>query len=108
MLIRIVRMTFEPAQVPVFLSLFEATKHQIRQQPGCRFLELWQDADNPAIYCTHSHWDDATALDSYRRSALFGEVWPATKRLFAAPPVAFSSLSAGSVEPEALASGRVS
>ena len=90
MLIRIVRMSFEPALVPAFLALFHATEQRIRQQPGCRHLELWQDADNPATYCTHSHWDDATALDAYRQSALFGEVWPVTKRLFAAPPVAFS------------------
>ena len=90
MLIRIVRMTFAPAQVPAFLALFRATEQRIRLQPGCRFLELWQDADHPATYCTHSHWDDAAALNAYRRSVLFGEVWPATKRLFAAPPVAFS------------------
>ena len=90
MLIRIVRMHFEPAQVPTFLALFRATEQRIRQQPGCRHLALWQDADHPAIYCTHSHWDDAAALNAYRRSALFGEVWPATKQLFAAPPVAFS------------------
>ena len=94
MLIRIVRMTFEPEQVPTFLALFRESKARIREQPGCRHLELWQDAANPAIYCTHSHWDDAGALDTYRQSALFGEVWPATKRLFAAPPVAFSSLIA--------------
>ncbi len=91
MLIRVVRMTFIPAETPAFLALFYRTRHRIRQQPGCHRLELWQDADNPAIYCTYSHWDDETALDAYRKSALFGEVWPATKRLFAAPAVAFSS-----------------
>ena len=90
MLIRIVRMSFEVEQVPAFLALFRASEQRIRQQPGCRHLELWQDTQNPAIYCTHSHWDDAAALNGYRKSALFGEVWPATKRLFAAPPVAFS------------------
>ncbi|MBF9237876.1 antibiotic biosynthesis monooxygenase [Hymenobacter sp. BT683] len=90
MLIRIVRMTFAAEQVPAFLALFRESENRIRQQPGCRHLELWQDAQNPAIYCTYSHWDDAAALDAYRKSALFGEVWPATKRLFAAPPVAFS------------------
>lgn len=91
MLIRIVRMTFSPAQVPAFQALFAETADLIRQQPGCRFLELWQDASEPTIFCTHSHWDDQTTLDDYRRSALFGRVWPATKRLFAAPPLAFSS-----------------
>ena len=90
MLIRIVRMTFRPEEEPAFLALFRATEQRIRQQSGCRLLELWQDADHAATYCTHSHWDDAAALNTYRKSALFGEVWPATKRLFAAPPVAFS------------------
>lgn len=83
-------MTFEPAQVPAFLALFRETESRIRQQPGCQHLALWQDADQPHVYCTYSHWNDAAALDAYRRSALFGAVWPATKRLFAAPPVAFS------------------
>ena len=92
MLIRVVRMTFNPSQVPAFLALFYGSQHRIRQQPGCLHLELWQDADNPAIYCTHSRWHNENALNAYRKSALFGEVWPATKRLFAAPPVAFSSL----------------
>ena len=90
MLIRVVRMTFGAEQVPAFLALFHGSENRIRQQPGCRHLELWQDADNPAVYCTYSHWDDPVALDNYRKSTLFGEVWPATKRLFAAPPVAFS------------------
>lgn len=94
MLIRIVRMTFVPEQAATFLRLFRATESRIRQAPGCRYLELWQDADNPAIYCTHSHWDSAAALNAYRQSALFGEVWPATKRLFAAPPLAFSATAA--------------
>ncbi len=87
-------MTFEPARVPAFLALFHASGPCIRQQPGCRHLELWQDADQPNVYCTFSHWDDAAALNAYRRSVLFGEVWPATKRLFAAPATAFSSLLA--------------
>lgn len=90
MLIRVVRMTFAPDQVPAFLALFHDSENRIRQQPGCRHLELWQDADQPNVYCTYSHWDSAEALDAYRKSSLFGEVWPATKRLFAAPPLAFS------------------
>ena len=92
MLLRVVRLTFDPAHVPAFLALFEATKTRIRAQPGCLGLDLWRDAAAPAVFCTYSRWQSAAALDAYRRSALFGEVWPATKRLFAAPPVAFSSL----------------
>jgi quinol monooxygenase YgiN len=90
MLIRIVRMTFAVDRIEEFLHLFRESEAQIRQMPGCRFLELWQDADQPHVYCTHSHWESAEALNAYRRSALFGQVWPATKALFAAPALAFS------------------
>ena len=90
MLLRIVRLTLQPERVPEFLALFRSSESSIRQQPGCQHLELWQDADQPHVYCTYSHWVDAAALDAYRRSALFGEVWPATKRLLAVPAQAFS------------------
>jgi quinol monooxygenase YgiN len=84
-------MTFDPSRVAEFIAIFKESENQIRQQPGCRHLELWQDADNPSIFCTFSHWATLADLQAYRRSALFGQVWPATKRLFAAPPYAFSS-----------------
>ncbi|RSK46988.1 putative quinol monooxygenase [Hymenobacter rigui] len=90
MLIRIVRMTFRPEQISEFLELFHASEDHIRHMPGCRFLELWQDTNHANVYCTHSHWESEEALNAYRRSALFGQVWPATKALFAAPPLAFS------------------
>ncbi|GGF18874.1 monooxygenase [Hymenobacter cavernae] len=83
-------MTFRPDAVADFLRIFGASEEKIRQVPGCRHLELWQDVDQPQVYCTYSHWDSVAALDDYRRSALFGEVWPATKALFMAPPLAFS------------------
>ncbi|GAA4004607.1 hypothetical protein GCM10022408_15510 [Hymenobacter fastidiosus] len=88
--IRIVRMTFQPDRTADFLKIFRDSEALIRQMPGCQHLELWQDADLPHVYCTHSHWDSAEALNAYRRSELFGQVWPATKALFAAPVLAFS------------------
>jgi quinol monooxygenase YgiN len=90
MLVRIVRLTLDPARVPEFLEIFAQSQAQIRQQPGCQHLELWQDANVPHIYCTYSHWDDAAALNAYRGSTLFGQVWPATKRLLTKPAEAFS------------------
>ena len=91
MLVRIVCMTFEPAHVDAFLALFTATQHLIRQQPGCLHLELWQDAEQPATYCTYSRWESEATLNAYRKSELFGRVWPATKRLFSEPAAAFSA-----------------
>jgi quinol monooxygenase YgiN len=90
MLIRIVRMTFEPDQVPAFLDIFKDSQPKIRAMAGCQHVELWQDLDQPHIFVTHSHWDDAAALDAYRNSTLFKGVWAKTKVLFAGAPLAFS------------------
>ena len=85
-------MTFDPTQVAAFLTLFGATKTRIRAQPGCLGMDLGRDAADNAVFCTYSRWESEAALNAYRQSALFGEVWPATKRLFIAPAVAFSSV----------------
>lgn len=91
MLIRIVRMTFRPEEVQHFLDNFEANKEKIRNFPGCRHLELWQDENQKNIFMTYSHWDAEEALNQYRDSELFKSVWSYTKTLFADKPSAFSS-----------------
>ena len=87
---RIVRMTFREDALPEFLALFHQSKNQIRNREGCLHLELWQDADAPHICTTFSIWQSQAHLNAYRKSELFGQVWPATKILFAAKPLAFS------------------
>ena len=96
MIIRVVRMTFAAA----FLEIFRASQPRIRSFAGCRYLELWQDAQAPHIFCTYSHWDSEEALNNYRHSDLFTGVWSATKKLFAAPPLAFSSVAYHAEQPE--------
>ena len=93
MLVRVVRMRFRPEAVPAFLVLFHRTADRIRASPGCRHLELWQDAADPAHFATHSHWDDDAALDAYRHGDLFRDTWRETKALFAAPADATSYAS---------------
>ncbi len=90
MLVRIVRMTFRPDALPDFHAIFDRSKQQIRAFPGNRHLELLHDPDNPAVRMTYSLWDDANALEAYRKSDLFRHTWAATKPLFAERPVAFS------------------
>ncbi len=91
MLIRIVRMTFKPEEVSAFLENFEANKSSIRNFPGCRHLELWQDENQKNIFMTYSHWENEESLDQYRDSELFKTVWSFTKALFSEKPQAFSS-----------------
>ena len=83
-------MTFEHDKINQFLSIFEDTKAQIRQFQGCTHLELWQDQDDPRIFFTHSQWESADALESYRNSDLFKSTWRETKQLFAEKPQAWS------------------
>ena len=91
MLIRIVRMTFKEDSVDEFLAIFEESKNKIKTFPGCHYLELHRDYDRANIFITYSKWEDDNALNDYRKSELFGEVWERTKRLFSEPPVAFSN-----------------
>jgi quinol monooxygenase YgiN len=90
MVVRIVKMTFAPEHIGRFTELFEGWKPRIRAFPGCRHLELLHDAGDPRIFFTYSHWDGPDDLEAYRRSDVFGEVWPVVKTLFAAPTEAWT------------------
>lgn len=93
MLIRIVRMTFQPDRVEEFRKIFEESKDKIRAREGCRQLEVWQDLHQPNVFITHSHWDSEAALNAYRDSELFRTTWQKTKALFADRALAFSAKS---------------
>lgn len=84
-------MKFKPDGVADFLENFESNKIHIRNFPGCRHLELWQDFSEKNIFVTYSHWDSEEALNKYRDSELFKSVWSFTKALFSEKPQAFSS-----------------
>lgn len=100
MLIRYVRMTFEADKVSTFLDFFNKNKVAIRSFPGCSHLALLQDLDNPNVFMTHSHWENADDLEDYRTSPLFEYVWGNTKIHFAAKPVAYSVQCIEIIEPE--------
>lgn len=58
--------------------------------PGCKDVTLLQDTRYPNIVSTLSHWTDESALEAYRNTEFFRQTWSATRKLFAAPPVAES------------------
>ena len=90
MLVRIVKLSFEPSKIEEFLSNFEANKHKIRNFEGCCFLELYRDQNTTNVFFTYSYWASETDLNTYRHSELFKEVWATTKPLFNAKPEAWS------------------
>ncbi len=90
MFVRIVKMSFHAAHIPAFLENFESNKEKIRNSPGNRLLELYQDKNDKNIFFTYSYWETENDLENYRKSELFGEVWKFTKALFNAKPEAWS------------------
>lgn len=90
MIIRIVKMTFQPELVPDFLKNFEANKRRIRTFNGCRHLELLRDIHAENVFFTYSYWKSEDHLNAYRQSDLFKNVWLKTKSMFADAPQAWS------------------
>lgn len=92
MLVRIVRMEFDPDKVEEFIDLFSRHKQLIRAFPGCLALELHRDQHNDQVFYTLSHWQSSDDLDRYRSSSLFRSVWKSTKALFREKALAYSLL----------------
>ena len=91
MLLRIVKMEFDLAHVQAFDDLFAQSQARIKETPGCHGVRLIKGLGDQPIRTTLSWWEHDADLQAYRKSSLFGEVWPRTKAMFSAPPVAWSS-----------------
>ncbi len=90
MLVRIVKLSIHEENIKAFLENFEEMKIHIRNAPGNRFLELYQDKNNKNIFFTYSYWETEQDLENYRKSELFYDVWEFTKKLFNDKPEAWS------------------
>jgi quinol monooxygenase YgiN len=92
-IVRIVRMTFSESSTVDFEALFAKHSDAISSQSGCFSVELVTDPSNPNVRTTISRWENELSLNNYRKSVLFGKVWPETKQLFSAPPEVISYIS---------------
>lgn len=82
MIVRIVKLHFHEDKIQDFLDFFEGIKWQVAKQPDCLGMKLLRDKDHQNIVFTYSHWKDEKALNTYRDSELFGQVWPTIKPWF--------------------------
>ena len=89
-ILRIVKMEFQLEAVEGFYALFFEIRPRIEAMPGCQKVEMLTSADHPQLRTTLSWWTSQDDLNAYRKSALFGSIWPKTKALFANKPVAWS------------------
>jgi quinol monooxygenase YgiN len=90
MIVRIVKLTFQPDKVNDFLKVFSEMQHNIASFEGCVSLKLMRDISNEHVYFTVSEWEDETYLNTYRKSDLFTGVWAKAKTLFAEKAEAWS------------------
>ena len=89
-IIRIVRLTFSESTIEAFEELYLKHAEAISSQPGCFGVELVVDVNDSFVRATVSRWDSVESLNAYRKSELFGEVWPATKALLVGKPEVWS------------------
>lgn len=90
MIVRLVKMSFQPGEAARFQALFGEWRHRIAAFPGCMKLELLHDINEPGVFFTRSEWESPQHLEAYRNSAVFADVWPVVKSLFAARAEAWS------------------
>ena len=79
MVIRIVSLKCKPEDIDAFRLLLRKSSPRVRQFPGCLSLQIVNDIADPTSFFTLSTWRDTDALEAYRASPLFVEIWPRIK-----------------------------
>ncbi len=90
-MIRIVKLTLDPNHLDDFINHFETVKDKINRFPGCLGMQLLLDKKTKGILFTYSEWENEEALNNYRNSELFGQIWPTVKQWFISKPEAWST-----------------
>ena len=90
MITRIVKMKFQEQYIDDFKNFTKDIKDIIRNQEGCTYLDILQDARNPNIFFTYSRWNSEIDLNNYRQTDFFRNIWPKTKEWFSDKPEAWS------------------
>ena len=89
-MIRIVKLTFTPETLPLFLAHFESVKDIVNNFPGCNGMQMLQDIHQPEICFTYSNWNAEQDLENYRVSEQFKSIWSTIKPWFGARAEAWS------------------
>lgn len=90
MITRIVKLTFQEERIDDFLTFFDTINTRVSRFEGCNGMRLLRDIHHPHIVFTYSYWNSEEALNNYRDSELFGNVWSTIKPWFGGKPEAWS------------------
>lgn len=82
MITRLVKISLQAKKAGEFETLFYQSQAYIENFDGCRKTNLFRVAGSSEEYFTISYWDNEQALENYRASAVFKDVWSKVKPLF--------------------------
>ncbi len=89
MITRLVKLSIQSERLEEFHELFEINKKSIRNFDGCKHLEVLGGLENEVVF-TFSRWQSENHLNQYRKSELFGRIWPKVKEMMNAKPEAWT------------------
>jgi quinol monooxygenase YgiN len=89
-LTRVVKLTLDPKHIEDFKQVWIGHKEAIATMQGCISLQAFQDHREPQIFFTISQWENEHALDNYRYSDFFKNLWSTVKPMFTAKAMAHS------------------
>ncbi len=90
MIKRLVRLEFQEAFIQDFKFVYEKHLVYMKSLPSCQSLDFYNERGNPHIFFTISVWESEEALDNYRSSEYFRDIWGRIKPWFQAKPQAWT------------------
>ena len=91
MITRIVKLSIDPKHKKKFTALFLVNRNKITAFNACYSVELLADMNDESIFSTYSKWESTTAIEAYRNSTTFREIWDNVKPLFNDKALAWST-----------------
>ncbi len=91
MITRIVKLTLKEEFSSDFQNIFVEKNKAIENRPGCMGVKLVKDIKTKGVFFTISQWENEEALNNYRYSELFQDIWPKVKVMFADKAEAWST-----------------
>lgn len=82
MLLRIVEFRVRKGLEQKAREVFNEVAAKVASFPGCKYVALWQDMDDPSHFFTFSVWDSRDSLKQYLSSDVFRHNWQKLKALF--------------------------
>ena len=83
MIKRIVKLHFQEQFTDEFLDLYKNHLNGIKNFPDCQNLEIYSTGTEKGIFITLSLWKSEEALNNYRSSQYFKDIWTSIKPWFA-------------------------